>query len=466
MASLPFLDRAPGEVLARRGGQAVTAGRFLADVAALAARLPDAPYALNLCADRYLALVGFGAALARGQVTLLSADRSPYRQRALAALYPGTYALVDGPEAVIPSAETVAQGEGEGANFAIPAEAIAAIGFTSGSTGEPAAHAKPWGALAAAARAAARRFGLDDAADPATVIGTVPAQHMYGFETTMVLPLRAPVAIHSGPHFYPVEVAEAVAASPGRRVVVTTPLQLRALVAGGVAGVSAVISATAPLAPSLAAAAEAALGSPGAPVPVLEIYGATEMGSIASRRTVEGEAWTLYDGVRLRAEGEGAVGAIVPGLPAPVPLADLVEVAPDGRFRLLGRRGDLVKRGGRRASLAALNRVLSEIEGVEDGVFLAPEDLDANPTARLAAYVVAPGLTPAGIVSALRERVEAVFLPRPVVLVERLPRDAVGKLTRRSLEALRERLPDAFGGERLSGAAGGERLSGAAGGGA
>ena len=30
---------------------------------------------LNFCADRYLALVGFAAALSRGQVTLLSADR-------------------------------------------------------------------------------------------------------------------------------------------------------------------------------------------------------------------------------------------------------------------------------------------------------------------------------------------------------------------------------------------------------
>ncbi|WP_052401933.1 AMP-binding protein [Muricoccus aerilatus] len=438
-----FLDRAPGEVLARRGAEAVTAARFLADVAALAARLPDGACVLNLCADRYLALVGFGAALARGQVTLLSADRSPHRQRALAARYPGTYALTDGAETVIPAAVAGAWGEGAGANFAIPAEAVAAIGFTSGSTGEPAAHAKPWGALVAGARAAARRFGLDDPADPATVIGTVPAAHMYGFETTMMLPLRAPVAIHSGPHFYPIEVAEAVAAAPGRRVLVTTPLQLRALVAGGVSGVSAVISATAPLAPSLAAAAEASLG--GGAIPVLEIYGATEMGSIASRRTVEGDAWTLYDGVSLRAEGEEVVSALVPGLPAPVPLSDLVELAPDGRFRLLGRRGDIVKRGGRRASLAGLNRVLSEIEGVEDGVFLAPDDLDANPAARLAAYVVAPTLTPAGILLALRGRVEDVFLPRLVVMVERLPRDAVGKITQRSLDSLRERLPQASG---------------------
>jgi acyl-coenzyme A synthetase/AMP-(fatty) acid ligase len=437
MGDIAFLDRAPGDVLARRGAVPVTAGRFLADVAALAVRLPEGPYALNLCADRYLALVAFGAALARGQVTLLSADRSAHRQRELAARYPGTYAVADGVETVIPAVAAGAWGEGEGANFPIPAGRVAAIGFTSGSTGEPAAHAKPWAALVAAARAAAARFGLDDAADQATVIGTVPAQHMYGFETTMVLPLRAPMAIHSGPHFYPVEVAEAVAAAPGRRVVVTTPLQLRALVAGGVAGVSAFISATAPLSPALAAEAEAVLGAP-----VLEIYGATEMGSIASRRTVEGEEWALYDGVALRAEGADAASAVVPGLAEPVPLSDLVEMGADGRFRLIGRRGDMVKRGGKRASLALLNRVLSEIEGVEDGVFVAPEDLEANPAARLAAYVVAPGRTSAEIVAALRERVESVFLPRPVVLVERLPRNAVGKITRRSLEALRDRLPE------------------------
>jgi acyl-coenzyme A synthetase/AMP-(fatty) acid ligase len=433
MAEIAFLDRAPGDVLARRGAVPVTAGRYLADVAALAARLPETPCALNLCEDRYLALVGFGAALARGQVTLLSADRSPHRQRELAGRYPGTYAIADGVETVIPAVAAGAFGAGEGTNFGIPADRVAAIGFTSGSTGEPAAHAKPWAALVAAARAAAARFGLDDAADQATVIGTVPAQHMYGFETTMVLPLRAPMAIHSGPHFYPVEVAEAIAAAPGRRVLVTTPLQMRGLVAGWISGVSAVISATAPLAASLAAEAEAAWGAP-----VLEIYGATEMGSIASRRTVEGEGWTLYDGVALRVEGAEAASALVPGLPEPVPLADLVEIAADGRFRLIGRRGDMVKRGGKRASLAGLNRVLSEIEGVEDGVFFAPEDLEANPSARLAALVVAPGRTSAEIVAALRERVEAVFLPRPVVLVEKLPRNAMGKITRRSLEALRD----------------------------
>jgi acyl-coenzyme A synthetase/AMP-(fatty) acid ligase len=97
----------------------------------------------------------------------------------------------------------------------------------------------------------------------------------------------------------------------------------------------------------------------------------------------------------------------------------------------------VVKLGGRRASLAELNRLLLAVDGVEDGVFLAPEDLESNPAARLSAFVVAPGRTAEDILSALRVRTEAIFLPRPVVLVPALPRDGLGKLPRRALLELR-----------------------------
>ncbi|MFT8243684.1 AMP-binding protein [Roseomonas sp. BN140053] len=434
-ATAPLVGRPRNAVIFRRGGEAVTVGRFLADVAALAARLPARGHVLNLCGDRYLALLGFAAALSRGQVTLLSSDGSARRQAEIAARFPDSYALVDGEDAgVLPVVRVAADGPGEDApNPEIPLAAVAAIGFTSGSTGEPAAHGKPWGALVAGARAAAERFGLDRA-DTATVVATVPPQHMYGFETTILLPLHGNGAAHAGPHFFPVEVAEALRAAPGRRVLVTTPLQLRAVLGSGEAlpPLDAVISATAPLSPELAAAAERAWNTR-----VLEIYGATEVGSVASRRTVEGEGWTPYRGTVLHRQGEDGALVSVPGLPAPVPLADAVAIDAAGRFRLLGRRTDVVKLGGKRASLAGLNRLLAEIEGVQDGVFVAPDNLDRDPSARLAAYVVAPGRTPRDILAALRPRLEPVFLPRPVVMLPALPRDAAGKLTRRALAELR-----------------------------
>ena len=60
-----------------------------------------------------------------------------------------------------------------------------------------------------------------------------------------------------------------------------------------------------------------------------------------------------------------------------------------------------------------------------------------NPNARLAAYVVAPGRSAEDILAALRQRVEPAFLPRPLVMVAELPRDAVGKLARARLDTLR-----------------------------
>jgi acyl-coenzyme A synthetase/AMP-(fatty) acid ligase len=389
-----------------------------------------------------LMLLGFAAALAHGHTTLLNADPSPGRLRALAARYPGAYALADGPVEGAPlpvlrldGGHRLAAGEPACDAPRIPAGRIAAIAFTSGSTGEPTAHPKPWGALVAGAAAAAERFGLRPGDGPPTsVVATVPPQHMYGFETTIILPLHTALAIDAGESFFPSDVLDALAALPPRRLLVTTPLHLRALLAEGrrPAPLSAVISATAPLATSMAEAVERDWGAP-----MLEIYGATEAGSMASRRTVEGADWLPYRGVRVRAGS-----ASVPGL-GEVPLADAVEPAEGGRFRLLGRRTDLVKLGGRRASLAELNRLLAEVEGVRDGVFVAPEDIENNPAARLTAYVVAPGRSAEDILGALRARLDPVFLPRPVVLVPALPRNRLGKLPHGALAALR---PEAAGG--------------------
>lgn len=434
---LPLTSRAAEEILFHRGARPVRVAEFLRDVAALAARLPPRGPAINCCADRYHALVAFAAVLARGQTTLLAAERAWPRLEAIARDQGAAYVIVEDAPADCALPVITPAGEARAAAIAMPAAAashIAAIAFTSGSTGAPAAHPKPWGALIAGAHAAAERFGLRHAdGPPAAIVATVPPQHMYGFETTQMLPLFSAAAGHAGPTFYPSDVAEALAAVPARRLLVTTPLQLRAQLGAGtpLPAIDAVISATAPLDAALAAAVER-----GWRTRVLEIYGATEAGSIASRRTLDGAEWTPYPGVAF-AIGEETAEVAVPGLPAPVPLADLLQRGEGERFRLLGRRADLVKRAGKRASLAGLNRILIEIEGVEDGVFVAPEDLDRNPAARLAAYVVAPGRSAEEILAALRMRVEPAFLPRPVVMLDALPRDALGKLARSRLAALR-----------------------------
>jgi acyl-coenzyme A synthetase/AMP-(fatty) acid ligase len=79
---------------------------------------------------------------------------------------------------------------------------------------------------------------------------------------------------------------------------------------------------------------------------------------------------------------------------------------------------------------------------VQDGAFFLQETARSSMTGvtRLAALVVAPGLTCEAILSVLRERVDAVFLPRPLWLVAQLPRNATGKLAQGALQTLAAQL--------------------------
>ena len=59
--------RGRAEIICHHGAAGpVTVGEFLDRASALAARLPETGHAVNLCADRYHALLGFVAAVLRG----------------------------------------------------------------------------------------------------------------------------------------------------------------------------------------------------------------------------------------------------------------------------------------------------------------------------------------------------------------------------------------------------------------
>lgn len=394
----------------------------MADALRLAAQLPRRAFALNLCDNRYLFAVAFAAVGIRGQTNLLPTSRVNAAIAETMAQFPDSHIVDD----VSVSACLRRQGGNAPMDIEIPwlpADHVMAIAFTSGSTGRAQPHLKRWGELVAGARLAGRRFGF--ALSPGTtIVATVPPQHMYGLETSVMLPLTLPVALHDTRPLLPHEVAAALAAVPAPRVLVTTPAHLRVFAETAVAwpSLALVVSATASLSPTLAQAAETALAAP-----VMEIYGCTEAGSIASRRTVEDDTWTPYDGF---AVANGWVRA--PHLPEPVRLNDLVVAGADGRFVLRGRQQDMVNIAGKRTSLAYLDRVLSEIDGVTDGAFVMPDQAGDRPV-RLAAVVVAPSLVKRDVLGALAKRIDPIFLPRPLLLVERLPRNEFGKLSRGAL---------------------------------
>ena len=433
---LPLLHAgAPGRVLAWRDGQPVSAAQFLAHVRQVAAGLPAASAAVNLCEDRYAFLVAFCAIVLRGQVNLLPSSRAPQAVDEVMAAHPGCYAL--GEQALDPAPAGYhrlpwpsATAAGDGIAWPeIPADQVVAIGYTSGSTGMPSANPKTWrsfhasnaGNLAMLRAAVGQDF---------TAIATVPPQHMYGMEMSVLLPLLGGISVHAGRPFFPADVAAALAEVPAPRVLVSTPVHLRALVESGIAlpPLAAMVSATAPMPPELAQAAEERFGAP-----LLEVFGSTETCVFASRRTTREEDWTLYADVHLHPQPDGTQVS-APQLDAPRLLADIVSLSSDGRaFRLRGRQADMLEIAGKRASLGDLTRRLLAIPGVQDGVVFQLEDEDTLGVHRVAALAVAPGLDEHAILDTLRRAIDPVFLPRPLLKVGALPRNETGKLPRAAL---------------------------------
>ena len=156
-----------------------------------------------------------------------------------------------------------------------------------------------------------------------------------------------------------------------------------------------------------------------------------EAGSVAERRTTEGDQWRPLDTVHL-IQGPAWWTVQADYLPAPVRVPDRITVDAGGLFVVHGREADQINIAGHRVSLGDLNQKLLEIEGVQDGVFFLPGE-GADLVTRLIACVVAPGKTVEEIQQALRGRIDPVFLPRPLLLVPRLPRNDTGKLPREAL---------------------------------
>ena len=441
ISTFPLVTHTHAEdVVAYAQGKPVSLAHFLADVRHLAAALPAGRHMLNACGDRYRFAVGVAAALLADKISLLPPSLTPEMVRQVKRYAPDLFCLTDQPPAIdlprLAWADAMTDRTPAPAIAPIDIPQIAAaqtavIAFTSGSTGAPVAHRKSWGGLVSSVLAEAARLGLLDGRRH-SIVATVPPQHMYGFESSVLIALQSGAALSAAHPFYPADICAALAAVPRPCMLVTTPVHLRVLLGSGlhIPSPDLVLSATAPLPPQLALATEARLHAP-----VLEIYGCTETGQIASRRTTESAQWRLFPEITLHA-AQNRIWASGGHIEQAMPMADELELLPDQRFLLHGRTADLVNIAGKRSSLDYLSFQLNAVPGVLDGTFFMPDDAPGETVTRLMAFAVAPGMTALALLAALRERVDANFIPRPLVLLDALPRNSIGKLPRDTLLAL------------------------------
>jgi len=401
--------------------------------AQLAERLPDASHCILLCERRDLFIIGFIAVLMRRQTLLLPSNRTHGALQDVLVDYPSACCLVD--HGSIPlglpglDCSLFDHEQGESTVIpTIPADHLTAIVFTSGTTGKPEPNPKYWGELVAGSLLLQQRLQVNQRS---MIVATVPPQHMYGLETSVLAPLLSGASVYGGRPFYPADVQQALALTDSPSMLVTTPLHLRACVAAALdwPGVQQVISATAPLDQELAAEVEQVMQTQ-----VREIFGCSEVGSFASRNPARENDWQMYDGMQIEQDGDTA---LISGghLSQAVPLADHIQVLSADSFRFMGRQSDMIKIAGKRASLAELNIKLNSIEGVSDGVFLMREQQQAS-VPRLLALVVAPTLDMLQIQHALAASIDPVFLPRPLLKVDGLPRNEANKLPKQAMDSL------------------------------
>lgn len=335
-----------------------------------------------------------------------------------------------------------------------------AVIFTSGSTGEPKPYIKQWGDLTVAAQHLSEQLFINTSLSEESILhallATVPAQHMYGLEVSIIMALQNGFLIHSNKPFFPQDITHCLQdlsseAHHRNQIIETTlitaPLHIKACIKTQVAlpGIKQFISATAPLDIELAQNCEQQYSAP-----VMEVFGCTEVGSMATRQSTETQQWQLLTDISLQRiknnnSNQDDVQIKTPRSIKQFLFNDIIELIDQQHFILKGRKEDLINLAGKRTSLAYLNHHLQSYDKLADACFYLDSVVkDKN---RLIAFVVlnTPDSTEnkqmiKSIRAYLQQRIETIFLPKKIFFVASLPRNATGKLPQSGLQKLMQEL--------------------------
>ena len=122
-------------------------------------------------------------------------------------------------------------------------------------------------------------------------------------------------------------------------------------------------------------------------------------------------------------------------LPTPTILQDVIVHVDSNHFTLAGRASDLVKIAGKRGSLFDINQILLGFKGLKDGTVIYPES--DNAVTRLVAIVsLEDGVEKSDLIRYFQSHLDSAFVPRPVYVVDSLPRESNGKLLRKNIDTL------------------------------
>lgn len=306
--------------------------------------------------------------------------------------------------------------------------------LTSGSTGEPTVVFKAPAQFAAEVQVLEASFGAD-IEQGRVFCGTTSPQHLFGFTFRVMWPYLTGRPLADGQIRIPGEVGLAVR-QHGCIVLISSPAFLAR--AQSLFDYSALsrnrlicFSAGAPLDPAVSQRFNSVSG-----INLIEIYGSTETGVVASRVSTGSKPvpWRPLEGVSVRAE-DGLLVAHGPHLPSPGLLKTEDRIALEGGgFHLRGRRDRIAKVADKRVSLTQLEKLLVEEENIREarvlqltggklGAVLMPSSAGWSQLASVGKSAFCNDIR-----DALCRSVERVTTPKRWRLVKRMPRDTQDKL--------------------------------------
>jgi acyl-CoA synthetase (AMP-forming)/AMP-acid ligase II len=105
----------------------------------------------------------------------------------------------------------------------------------------------------------------------------------------------------------------------------------------------------------------------------------------------------------------------------------------DGYIYLAGRARDFIKRGGEMISPEEVEQMLMSHPGVEEAAVIGVPDVEWGEQVRALVVRRSPRVTEAELTGHCRQRLASFKLPRSVVFIDELPRNALGKVLKREL---------------------------------
>jgi O-succinylbenzoic acid--CoA ligase len=333
------------------------------------------------------------------------------RRRLLEALAPACVRAPDG-ETALAGARPIEDGD-------------ALVMPTSGTTGAPKGVVLTHAAIVASAEATNERLGVDPDRDG--WLCCLPLAHVGGL-SVILRALHAGTRLEVSARFTPQ--AALAAARRGATLVSLVPTMLGRLGADAAAFRTIVLGGSAP--------------PEGLADNVVTTYGLTETGSgvVYDGWPLSGVTVRIADGevllrapMLLRAYRDGTDPRDAAGF---LRTGDAGALSASGRLVVHGRLGEMIVTGGENVWPVAVESLLAGVPGVAEVAVAGLPDPEWGE--RVVAYVVAQQPTAPPSLDALRARVReelgAWAAPKQLVLLDALPRTALGKVRRRELAAL------------------------------